>query len=81
MLVLSRKEKERVTLHVGDVEIDIVVNSIYGNRVTLAIDAPKAVAIRRSELPPRSVLPPKPKADSTQCERLLSVLDRSLIDG
>ena len=47
MLVLSRKEGERI--QIGD-DTWIVVGKVKGNRVSLGIDAPKGIAIRRSEL-------------------------------
>lgn len=47
MLVLSRKIGE--TISVGD-GIEIVVNRISGNRVTLGIKAPGSVRIVRGEL-------------------------------
>lgn len=50
MLVLSRKVGEQ--LDIGN-DIVIAVSRIAGNRVTLAVDAPKHVSIVRHELPPR----------------------------
>ncbi|WP_182867151.1 carbon storage regulator [Stieleria mannarensis] len=47
MLVLSRKLGERIV--VND-EIEIVVSRIKGNRVSIAIEAPKWVSIQRGEL-------------------------------
>jgi carbon storage regulator CsrA len=47
MLVLSRKVGERI--HVGD-NIVLQVRRIAGNRVTLALDAPRNVRILRGEL-------------------------------
>jgi carbon storage regulator len=47
MLVLSRKNGE--SIRVGD-NIEITVCQVSGNRVRLAISAPKDVVIRRSEL-------------------------------
>ena len=47
MLVLSRKVGERI--HVGD-DIVLEVRRISGNRVTLALDAPRDVRILRGEL-------------------------------
>ena len=44
MLVLSRKELERIQIGDG---IFIAVRRIAGKRVSLAIEAPKDVAIRR----------------------------------
>ncbi|MEM1305560.1 MAG: carbon storage regulator [Planctomycetota bacterium] len=47
MLVLSRKSTERITI--GN-NISIEVRRIAGNRVTLAIDAPRDIRILRGEL-------------------------------
>ena len=47
MLVLSRKVGERI--HVGN-DIVLEVRRISGNRVTLALDAPRDVRILRGEL-------------------------------
>jgi carbon storage regulator len=47
MLVLSRKVGERI--HVGD-DIVLEIRRIAGNRVTLALDAPRHVRILRGEL-------------------------------
>lgn len=47
MLVLSRKAAEKI--HIGD-DITIEVRRIAGNRVTIAIDAPRDVRILRGEL-------------------------------
>jgi carbon storage regulator len=47
MLVLSRKVGERI--HVGD-DIVLEVRRISGNRVTLAVEAPRDVRILRGEL-------------------------------
>ncbi len=47
MLVLSRKTGERI--HIGD-DIFIEVRKVAGNRVTIAIEAPKKVRILRGEL-------------------------------
>jgi carbon storage regulator len=47
MLVLSRKVGERI--HVGD-DIILEIRRITGNRVTLALDAPRNVRILRGEL-------------------------------
>jgi carbon storage regulator len=50
MLVLSRKEGQSIVI--GD-KITITVNRIGAGRVSLAIEAPAEVPIRRAELPPR----------------------------
>jgi len=47
MLVLSRKEGERIVI--GD-QITLVVSKVSGNRVTIGIEAPKDVKITRGEL-------------------------------
>lgn len=47
MLVLSRKVGERI--HVGD-NVVLEIRRIAGNRVTLALDAPRDVRILRGEL-------------------------------
>jgi carbon storage regulator len=59
MLVLSRKVGERI--HVGD-NIILEIRRIAGNRVTLALEAPRDVRILRGELEQaaRSFRPPTP---------------------
>jgi carbon storage regulator len=47
MLVLSRKIGEKI--HVGN-DVTIEVRRVAGNRVTLAVDAPREVRILRGEL-------------------------------
>jgi carbon storage regulator CsrA len=47
MLVLSRKTGERI--HIGN-NITVEVRRVAGNRVTLALDAPRDVRILRGEL-------------------------------
>ncbi|MEM9660244.1 MAG: carbon storage regulator, partial [Planctomycetota bacterium] len=47
MLVLSRKSGERI--HIGG-DIVVEVRKVAGNRVTLAVEAPKEVRILRGEL-------------------------------
>ena len=47
MLVLSRKEGERI--RIGH-DIELVVLKSKGNRVALGISAPKDVSIKRTEL-------------------------------
>lgn len=49
MLSLSRRAGELILI--GD-DISVRVHSVLGNRVRLAIDAPREVPIRRSELLP-----------------------------
>lgn len=47
MLTLTRKLHEKI--HIGE-EIEIEVRRVAGNRVTLAIKAPRAARILRGEL-------------------------------
>lgn len=53
MLVLSRKKLETLKLHTRDGVIEVTVNRVSGQRVTLAINAPATVRIVRGELEPR----------------------------
>ncbi len=53
MLVLSRKESERITL--GD-SIVITVVRVSGDRVRLGIEAPAEVVVLREELEPHEPL-------------------------
>jgi carbon storage regulator len=57
MLVLSRRESERIKL--GD-SIVLTVVKVAGDRVRLGIEAPMDVLILRGELEPRSAKPPAP---------------------
>lgn len=47
MLVLSRKVGQRIVI---DNRIEIVINRVAGNRVSIGIEAPKEVPILRGEL-------------------------------
>ena len=49
MLVLSRKNRESIVI---DGSITVKVVALKGNRVQLAISAPRDVPIRRGELEP-----------------------------
>jgi carbon storage regulator len=51
MLVLSRKKHESIVI--GE-DIQITVVEIRGDKVRLGITAPRAVNVRRSELPDRN---------------------------
>jgi carbon storage regulator CsrA len=66
MLVLSRKVGERI--HVGD-NIVLEIRRITGNRVTLALDAPREVRILRGELE-RAAKEFKPPAAEVRPEAL-----------
>jgi len=52
MLVLSRKESERIRL--GD-SIVVTVVRVSGDKVRLGIEAPSDMVVLRDELEPRSV--------------------------
>jgi carbon storage regulator CsrA len=67
MLVLSRKVGERI--HVGD-NIVLEIRRIAGNRVTLALDAPRNVRILRGELdgPAREFRAPHEEIHEIQSE-------------
>ncbi len=47
MLVLSRKEGERIVI--GE-NITLIVSKVHGNRVTIGIEAPRDVKVVRGEL-------------------------------
>ena len=57
MLVLSRRESERIKL--GD-SIVVTVVKVAGDRVRLGIEAPTSVLVLRGELERRPVEPPLP---------------------
>jgi carbon storage regulator len=59
MLVLSRRERERIKL--GD-SIIVTVVRVVGDKVRLGIEAPPHVLVLRDELEPR-VLNGSPKAE------------------
>lgn len=50
MLVLSRKQDEKIIIQAGDEQIAVTVVRIDNNRVRLGIEAGAAVTILRSEL-------------------------------
>lgn len=52
MLCLSRKQGEAILIDGG---IRIVVSRVEGNRVSIGIDAPESVRVRRAELPPKGM--------------------------
>ncbi|HVT29567.1 MAG TPA: carbon storage regulator [Lacipirellulaceae bacterium] len=77
MLVLSRKVGERI--HVGD-NIVLEIRRIAGNRVTIALEAPRDVRILRGELegPAREFRPPQPTRDERE-EPIVSPADMTAI--
>jgi len=50
MLVLSRKPDESITLETSDGIVEIVINKITNQRVSLGVIAPKSVSVLRTEL-------------------------------
>ncbi len=50
MLVLSRRQNERIILQTADGPVVIVIARVRGDHVRIGIEAPKAVKITRSEL-------------------------------
>lgn len=62
MLVLSRKEGEKI--QIGD-NATFTISQIHGNRVSIAIEAPRDVRIVRGELPARV------ETESEEINRLL----------
>lgn len=54
MLVLSRKQRQAITITVNGVRIRVSINRIDGNRVSIAVEAPREVHIVRSELEGRA---------------------------
>lgn len=50
MLVLSRKKDESIIIDLGDRQVSIRVLDIKGGRVSLGVNAPGDVSIRRDEL-------------------------------
>jgi carbon storage regulator len=55
MLVLSRRERERIKL--GD-SIIVTVVRVAGDKVRLGIEAPSHVVVLRDELEPRAIAEP-----------------------
>jgi carbon storage regulator len=62
MLVLSRKESQRIRL--GD-SIVITIVKISGDKVRVGIDAPTSVLVLRDELEPRDDIPAAHGVDTT----------------
>ena len=62
MLVLSRREGERIVLNTRDGEIIILVTKVKGKSAKLGIEAPTEVRILREEL--REAAKPEDVADS-----------------
>ncbi len=78
MLVLSRKPGER--LMIGD-DIVLVINKIAGNRVTIAIEAPRDVRVVRGELAPLPDAAAGDSSRSTQAPQSAGGLTSPLVDA
>lgn len=79
MLVLSRRVTESIDIDGG---IQISVLEIKGNRVKLAIQAPREVSIRRSELPRFSTAPETPPTPTREfCDRPTTALSSYVVDA
>ena len=50
MLILSRKQGERIVLTMGDLKVEVLVTDILNDRVKIGIDAPSEVKIHREEV-------------------------------
>lgn len=50
MLVLSRKRNESIIITVGDVQIEVMLIEIRGDKARIGIEAPKHVSIHREEI-------------------------------
>lgn len=61
MLVLSRKKGEQI--RIGD-DVVVTVQRLNGNRVALAIEAPREVPIARGELRPDPQADTRPDAEA-----------------
>jgi carbon storage regulator len=68
MLVLSRKEGERIVI--GD-NITLIVSKVSGNRVTIGIEAPRDVKVVRGELQTGLEIAP-PSIDPISIEQIAS---------
>jgi carbon storage regulator CsrA len=80
MLVLSRKVGERI--HVGD-NIVLEIRRIAGNRVTLALEAPRDVRILRGELErvAKEFKPPVQQANGSVAQTPLPLLNNLAPDS
>ena len=53
MLVLTRKEQERIVIGTGDDRIVVTVQKITGNRVRLSVEARRNTPVHRQEVADR----------------------------
>lgn len=78
MLVLSRKPGERLVI--GD-DIVLVINKIAGNRVTIAIEAPRDVRVVRGELAPLPGAPTEDASRTAQAPQSAGGMTSPLVDA
>ena len=64
MLVLTRKVGEAI--HIGE-DVILYVTQINGSRVTLGLEAPKALRILRGELSPETAITPGAGPSNIAC--------------
>ena len=50
MLVLSRKPNESLIFHTLDGPVEVIINDVKGQRVSIGIEAPNSVRVVRREL-------------------------------
>lgn len=50
MLILSRKQGERIVLTMGNLKVEVLVTDILNDRVKLGVEAPSEVKIHREEV-------------------------------
>ena len=53
MLVLTRKEQERIVIGEGETRIVVTVQRIEGNRVSLSVEADRKLPVHRGEVADR----------------------------
>jgi len=54
MLILVRKPRQSVILHTQDGPVRVIVFKLERDRVSLGIDAPESVVVRREEIDDRA---------------------------
>ena len=65
MLILSRKVGQRIMI--GD-NITILISRVSGKRVTLGLEAPREISIRRAELEPMTAAADEAKSGEQSSE-------------
>ena len=77
MLILSRRSGESIVIGIG---ISITVMHVRGKAVSIGIDAPKEIGIRRGELCERSEESESPGLRATEVEvGLRKIIHRDLL--